>query len=76
MPDTLVVGREIEIGVTVRNVSVSEVNVQVDGNSIGLTGNKGMLNYTPDREGNFTISATKTGYVSGSKEVDVVAQGS
>ncbi|MDQ1252820.1 MAG: hypothetical protein QG646_1952 [Euryarchaeota archaeon] len=75
VPDTLVVGRETEIGVTSRNVSVSEVNVSVDGNSIGITGDEGMLNYTPDREGYFTVSASKTGYVSGNKSVNVVKQG-
>ncbi|WP_410508879.1 S-layer protein domain-containing protein [Methanosarcina hadiensis] len=74
MPDTLIVGQEAEIVVTARNVSVSEVNVQVNGNIIGLTGDEGTLNYTPDREDNFTISATKTGYVSGSRNVTVAGQ--
>ena len=74
-PDTLVVGKETAIGVTARNVSVSEVNLLVDGKSIGLTGDNGMLNYTPDKVSSFTISAEKAGYVSGNKSVDVVGQG-
>jgi hypothetical protein len=74
-PDTLVVGKETAIGVTARNVSVSEVNLLVDGKSIGLTGDNGMLNYTPDKVGSFTISAEKAGYVSGNKSVDVVGLG-
>lgn len=74
-PNTLVVGKETGIGVTARNVSVSEVNVLVNGKSIGFTGDNGTLNYTPDKEGSFTISAEKAGYVSGNKSVDVVGQG-
>jgi len=75
MPNTLVVGKETQIRVTARNVSVSEVNVLVDGKSIGLTGDDGMLNYTSDKVTSFTISAEKAGYVSGNKSVDVVGQG-
>lgn len=75
MPNTLVVGKATQVRVTARNVSVSEVNLLVDGKSIGLTGNDGMLNYTPDKVGSFTISAEKAGYVSGNKSVDVVGQG-
>ncbi len=59
-PDTLVVGKETGIGVTARNVSISEVNVIIDGKSIGLTGDNGMLNYTPDKEGSFAISADES----------------
>ena len=74
-PDTLVVGKVTAIGVTARNVSVGQVNITVEGQSIGLTGDDGMLNYTPDKVGSFTISAEKTGYVFGNKSVDVVGQG-
>lgn len=75
VPDTLVVGKASQIRVTARNVSVGEVNLLMDGKSIGLTGDDGMLNYTPDKVGSFTVSAEKTGYVSGNKSVDVVGQG-
>lgn len=75
IPMTLVVGKETRIRVTARNVSVSEVNLLVDSKSIGITGDDGMLNYTPDKVGSFTVSAEKTGYVSGNTSVDVVGQG-
>lgn len=75
IPKTLVVGKETRIRVTARNVSVSEVNLLVDSKSIGITGDDGMLNYTPDKVGSFTVSAEKTGYVSGNTSVDVVGQG-
>jgi S-layer protein (TIGR01567 family) len=75
VPNTLVVGKETRIRVTARNVSVSEVNLLVDSRSIGLTGDDGMLNYTPDKVGSFKISAEKAGYVSGNKNVDIVGQG-
>ncbi|AKB25849.1 S-layer family duplication domain protein [Methanosarcina sp. MTP4] len=76
MPDTLVVGEEVEILVTARGVAVGDVELFFEGESIGRTGDEGSLGYTPDTEGSFTVSAEKGGYVSGSKEVDVLAEGS
>ena len=76
MPDTLVVGEEVEILVTARGVAVGDVELFFEGESIGSTGDEGSLRYTPDTEGSFTVSAEKGGYVSGSKEVDVLAEGS
>lgn len=75
MPNSLVVGKATQVRVTARNVSVSGVNLLVDGKSIGYTGDDGRLNYTPDKAGSLKISAEKAGYVSGNKSVDVVGQG-
>jgi S-layer protein (TIGR01567 family) len=75
MPDVLVVGKQVEILVKARNVSVGNVEVLLGNKSIGTTGDGGNLTYTPDREGSLAISATKAGYISGSKKVDVVGQG-
>ncbi len=76
MPDTLVVGEEVEILVTARGVAVGDVELFFEAESIGRTGDEGSLTYTPDTEGSFTVSAEKGGYVSGSKDVDVLAEGS
>ncbi len=75
IPNTLVIGKATQIRVTARNVSVSAVNLLLDGKSIGYTGDDGKLNYTPDKAGSLKISAEKAGYVSGNKSVDVVGQG-
>lgn len=75
MPDVLVVGNQTEILVTARNVSVGGVNVSFGNESIGTTGDGGNLTYTPRREGSFTVTASRAGYVSGSKDVDVLGKG-
>lgn len=75
MPDALVVGKPTEILVTARNVSVGGVEVSVGNESIGTTGDSGNLTFTPSKEGSFTVTASRGGYVSGTKDVDVLAQG-
>lgn len=75
MPDVLEVGRQANITVTARNVSVGDVEVFVGNDRIGTTGDDGNLTFTPGSEGSFTVTANREGYVSGSKDIDVVAQG-
>ena len=75
MPDVLVVGKQAEILVTARNVSVGDVEVSIGNKSIGTTGDGGNLTYTPVQEGSFTVSANRAGYISGTKDVDVVGEG-
>jgi S-layer protein (TIGR01567 family) len=75
VPDVLVAGKQAEILVTARNVSVGGVEVFAGNESIGTTGNSGNLTYTPAKEGKLTLSANKAGYVSGNKSVDVVGEG-
>jgi S-layer protein (TIGR01567 family) len=74
-PDVLMVGEAAEILVTARNVSVSDVEVFLENESIGTTGDDGTLTYTPGQEGSFTLSANREGYISGSKDVDIVGAG-
>ena len=74
-PDVLVVGQAAEILVTTRSVSVSDVEILFEGKSIGTTGDDGTLTYTPGQAGSFTLSANKAGYISGTKDVDVVGAG-
>lgn len=75
IPEALVIGKPTEILVTARNVSVGGVEVSVGNDSIGTTGDNGNLTFTPGKEGSFTVTANREGYVSGTKRVDVLAQG-
>jgi len=75
MPDVLIAGRKAEVLVMARNVSVGGVEVFVGTTSVGTTGDDGNLTFTPSREGSFTVTANRAGYVSGSKDIDVVAEG-
>jgi S-layer protein (TIGR01567 family) len=75
IPDVLVAGRQAQIRITARNVSVGGVEVFLGNQSIGTTGDDGNLTYTPGREGSFTVTASRAGYISGSKAVNVVGKG-
>jgi S-layer protein (TIGR01567 family) len=74
-PDVLVVGEAAEIMVTARNVSVSDVEIFLENQRIGTTGDDGTFTYTPNQEGDLTLSANKAGYISGSKDVNIVGAG-
>lgn len=75
IPDVLVVGKQTEILVNARNVSVGGVEIFVGNKSIGTTGDEGNLTYTPEKEGKFTITANRAGYVSGTKDIDILGEG-
>ncbi len=76
-PDVFVVGEAAEISVTARDAAVSDVEIRLGNQSIGTTGgDDGILAYTPPTlEGDFTLYANKAGYLSGSKDVDIVGAG-
>ncbi|KKG57162.1 S-layer protein domain-containing protein [Methanosarcina mazei] len=74
-PDVFVVGEAAEISVTARDAAVSDVEIRLGNQSIGTTGDDGILAYTPTLEGDFTLYANKAGYLSGSKDVDIVGAG-
>lgn len=69
------VGEAAEISVTARDAAVSDVEIRLGNQSIGTTGDDGILAYTPTLEGDFTLYANKAGYLSGSKDVDIVGAG-
>jgi S-layer protein (TIGR01567 family) len=75
VPDVFVVGQAAEISVTARDAAVSDVEILLGNQSIGSTGDDGILTYTPSQEGDFTLTANKAGYISGSKDVDIVGTG-
>lgn len=75
VPDIFVVGQAAEISVTARDAAVNDVEILLGDQSIGTTGDDGILEYTPSKEGKFTLSANKEGYISGSKDVDIVGAG-
>lgn len=75
VPDVFVVGQAANISVTARDAAVSDVEILLGNESIGTTGDDGTLTYTPTQEGKFTLSANKDGYISGSKDIDIVGAG-
>lgn len=75
VPDVFVVGQAAEISVTARNAAVNDVELLLGNQSIGTTGDDGTVTYAPTQEGSFTITANKEGYISGSRNVDIVGAG-
>lgn len=66
-------GIAMTINVTSRGVGVSNATVKIDGENIGSTSDQGMLRYTPNKIGNFTITAEKEGYISASSKLEVIS---
>jgi len=75
VPEIFVVGQAAEISVTARDAAVKDVKILLGNESIGTTGDDGTLTYTPSQEGKFKLSANKEGYISGSKDVDIIGAG-
>ncbi|WP_246275908.1 S-layer protein domain-containing protein [Methanolobus zinderi] len=66
-------GDDVVIRVSSRGASVSEATVKVDGSSIGTTDDEGRITYTASKIGTLEIVAEKTGYASGSDELEVIS---
>ncbi len=61
----------ITIQVTYNGTAVSNATVSYDNTTIGQTDNRGALNYTLETGGTHTISASKSGYITASRDINV-----
>ncbi|TGC10941.1 S-layer protein domain-containing protein [Methanolobus halotolerans] len=66
-------GDDVVIKVSSRGASVSEATVNVEGISIGKTDDEGRATYTASKIGTLEIVAEKSGYASGSDELEVIS---
>ena len=73
MEDVVSQGTAMKISVTSRGMAVSNATLKIDSKSIGSTSAEGIVQYTPDKIGNFTITAEKDGYVSGTAKFEVIS---
>ncbi|GFO96690.1 S-layer protein [groundwater metagenome] len=62
----------ITIRVAHNDTPISGATVSYNNESIGTTGIDGALNYTLEISGTHTISASKNGYITASREIDVI----
>lgn len=62
----------ISILVTSNGNVIANATVAYDNETIGLTGADGALNYTLEASGTHTITASKNGYITASREIDVM----
>ncbi len=72
--DIPVVANQFEImtiSISHNNTPIEGVNISFDNQTIGVTDSSGKLNYTPEISGTHTITASKSGYVSTSVDIDV-----
>ncbi|WP_321420364.1 S-layer protein domain-containing protein [uncultured Methanomethylovorans sp.] len=66
-------GTAMKIAVTSRGMAVSNATLTIGSKTIGSTSTTGIVQYTPDTIGNFTINAEKDGYVSGTAKFEVIS---
>ncbi|WP_406656478.1 S-layer protein domain-containing protein [Methanolobus sp. ZRKC2] len=64
---------EVIITVTSRGAAISDATVKVEDVSIGKTDAEGIITYTADQVGDLEIIAEKTGYTSGSEDLEVIS---
>lgn len=63
--------RTISIKVTYSDTAINNATIIFDNGTIGTTNNSGILNYKLESSGNHTISASKSGYITVSREINV-----
>lgn len=74
VPGTLVEGETVDIEVSSRGGVVGEAAISINEKAIGLTSEEGKIKYTASDAGKFKVAATKDGFVSASKEIEVIAR--
>lgn len=62
----------ISILVTYNGTGIGGANISYDNATIGITGDDGSLKYTLDEAGTHAISASKSGYITVSRDIDVI----
>lgn len=73
-PKSVYENEEFNIKVTSDDDDVKGASIIFDDVEIGSTDSRGELSYTPTETGTFTITASKSGYKSASKEIEVLYQ--
>jgi S-layer protein (TIGR01567 family) len=72
VPDEIFAGSAFDITVTADGDPLENVIVKVNGNSTGNTSADGIVQYTAENTGALKLTAEKSGYSSGSKNVNVL----
>jgi S-layer protein (TIGR01567 family) len=73
-PDSVYENEEFTISVTSDGDEVEDVSIILDDSEIGTTDSNGELIYTPIETGEFKVTASKSGYESDSKNIEVLYQ--
>ena len=71
VPKEINVGDDIEIEVTADGDDIEGATVKIDGKTIDTTDENGIVEYSADTEGTFTLTASKEDYTAASKSIDV-----
>jgi len=74
VPGTIIEGESVKITVSSRGGVIADAVVSIDGNDIGLTSQEGTLKYLAHAAGKFNVVASKDGFVSASKEIEVISR--
>lgn len=73
-PKTIIEGETVSIEVSSRGGGVENAVVSINEEDIGTTSEKGMIKYAASSAGKFELVASKDGFVSASKEIEVIAR--
>jgi S-layer protein (TIGR01567 family) len=74
IPDSVYQNEELTISVTSDGDEVEDVSIFFDDSEIGTTDSNGELIYSPLETGEFKVTASKSGYESDSKDIEILYQ--
>ncbi len=74
IPKTIIEGETVSIEVSSRGGAVGNVVVSINQEELGITSEEGIIKYAASKDGKFKVIASKDGFVSASKEIEVIAR--
>ncbi|TQD23936.1 S-layer protein domain-containing protein [Methanolobus vulcani] len=69
---TVAMGDDVTITVTARGATIADATIKLDGTTLGTTDDDGTYEYSPSEAGEFEITAVKSGYTTGSEDIEVI----
>lgn len=74
IPKTIIEGETVSIEVSSRGGAVGNAVVSINQEELGITSEEGIIKYAASNGGKFKVIASKNGFVSASKEIEVIAR--
>ena len=74
IPKTIIEGETVSIEVSSRGGAVGNAVISINQEELGITSEEGIIKYAAYKGGKFKVIASKDGFVSASKEIEVIAR--
>lgn len=75
IPKTIIEGETVSIEVSSRGGAVGNAVVSINQEELGITSEEGIIKYAASNDGKFKVIASKDGFISASKEIEIIAKG-